>query len=218
MPEIDSIIPRSGSLVYDILVIVSVLSVLIFIRDFVEIFPTANNCLFKWQEATRLEFNLKLRHTRDIVYGVLVLPICLVLDRFFPFPPPFIEGLNPDLHIACTIAIFLVYTLLRRLMRAVCTGRKADALAHNSAFFMFRTLFCIVPPFFLATAGLLTVFGIDETLIKNIVFAEIILSYLILFWRQREILIHYRSGLATILYLCGVEILPVCFVAALWLI
>ncbi len=218
MPEIDSITPRSGSWVFDILMLVSVLLVLLFIRNFVEIFPTATNCLFKWKEAARLEFNLKLRRTRNIVFGVLSLPVCLLLDRFFPFPPPFMEGLSPDLHIICTMGIFFVYICLRSLMKVICTGRKADTLAHNGAFNLFRTLFCIVPPLFLLTAGLLTVCGVDETVVKNVVLLEIGLSYLVLFWRQREILIHYRSGLATILYLCGVEILPIGFVAAFWLI
>ncbi len=211
-------LPRSGSWVFDILMLISALLVLLFVRDYIEILPTAGNCLFKWKEAARLEFNLKLHRTRNEIYFVLTLPVCLLLDRFFPFQPPFMESLNPDLHVLCTIAIFYVYVSLRSLMKLICTGRKADALAHNGAFFLFRTLFCIVPPVFLATAGLLSVIGVEENLTKNIVFAEIGLSYLILFWRQREILIHYRSGLATILYLCGVEILPICFVAALWLI
>ncbi len=217
MPDL-SFINIGESWVYDILMLVSVFLVLIFIRNYVQIFPTAVNCLFKWKEAARLEFNLKARRMRNLIYYMLILPICLMLDKFFLYPPQFMESLNPNLHIVCTIGIFYVYTLLRALMKVICTGKKADALVHNGEFHLYRTLFCIVPPLFLATAGLLTVIGVDETLTKNIIFYEIILSYVILFWRQGEILIHYRSVLATILYLCGVEILPVCFVAALWLI
>ncbi len=213
MPETDSI-----NVVYDILILVSVLLALISIRDFVEIFPTATKCLLKWKEAARLEFNLSARRTRNMVYYVLILPTCLMLDRFPMSQPSFMAHLNPILHIACTIVIFIVYTWLRLLMKNVCTGKKADVLAHNGAYYLFRTLFCITTPFIIATAGLSTLAGVSFQTVLNIVYVEILLSYILLLWRQREILIHYRSGLATILYLCGVEILPVCFVALLWFV
>ncbi len=203
---------------FNILAIVSVLLVLVTLRKDIAIYPALVKSLLKWKEPLHLEFNYRTSHDRNVCFAVLIPPLCLMLDRYGIAFPSFMAGIHPSLHLAATIVIFIIYILLRRLMKYVCRSRKTDRLAYEAVFMLFRTVFCIAVPACLATLGILLAAGVPALVIRTVILDELALFYILLLWRQGEILIHYRSVLTTILYLCALEILPLSFLVILWIV
>ncbi len=212
--------PRTFSTdpLFNSLAVVSVLLAILLVRKYIDILPAVFRSLFKWKESLRLEYSVRLGRDRNMVYAALIIPACLMLDRYSVGFPSFMSGIHPALHLAGTFLIFFVYLSLRALMKAVCRRRMTDALAYKAVYCLFRSFFCIAVPLCLATVGILTVAKVSAYVVRTAIFDEIVISYALLLLRQREILSHYCTVLTTILYLCALELLPAGFLVILWIV
>ncbi|MCD8313029.1 MAG: hypothetical protein LUC24_02610 [Bacteroidales bacterium] len=200
----------------NILAILSVVLIICIIPRFINVIPSALRAIFKWKESVSIEYNVKLCRDRNIVYASLLIPACLMLDRYLPSFPRFMTSLHPALHLLVTFAILLVYTRLRAIMARLCKKPKTDSLGYTAAIRLWRSVICIAVPICLATAAVMGFAHSSAEIVKTVVFYEIILFYILLTVREWEILKHYCSVLTTFLYLCALEILPAAFIVILW--
>ena len=113
-----------------------------------------------------------------------------------------------------TVGVFLAYLLLRTVCSALIrpprlSGTAADAVRRSPwNYFILLTLLMLL------TVGLLYIFRPSDTVVRITLYAETALFFLLSLLRSGQILASGFSGLTTILYLCGLELLPAAALAA----
>ncbi len=200
----------------DILVIISVLMVIIFLRKITGIFPVALRSLFKWKECLHLEYSVRLSRDRNVSYAVLILPFCLLMNRCAVSLPSFMTGLHPILHTVLTILIFFIYLWLRDLTHHVFRPRKIDPLVLTASKHIFRSTFVIAVPFLLAVFGILSLTKLSANITNVVILDVTVLFYFLYLLRKWEILVHNCTVLTTFLYICALEIPPALVLAIMW--
>ena len=195
-------------MVTDILSFISILSAMLVLRSLVSIFPSLVACLVRAKECFNLEASVKLSRSRDILASVMILPFCLIVNRFDVIGTGVSAGLSEDLRIAMTIGVFIVYFIFRiatyRLFRPQRLPKKTYQTAGKAA----HTFFAILTLLLLTVAGIMTVAGTDETTIKNAILWISAGIYGLFLIRKFQIFTSNCSVFAAFLYLCALEIIP----------
>ena len=178
------------------------------LRSLVSIFPSLVACLVRAKECFNLEASVKLSRSRDILASVMILPFCLIVNRFDVIGTGVSAGLSEDLRIAMTIGVFIVYFIFRiatyRLFRPQRLPKKTYQTAGKAA----HTFFAILTLLLLTVAGIMTVAGTDETTIKNAILWISAGIYGLFLIRKFQIFTSNCSVFAAFLYLCALEIIP----------
>lgn len=199
----------------DILVIISILAGLSVINRIVRILPSTFNCLGRWKGILTFEFSTRLCRDRDIVFVALIPTVCLLTDRHWIYFPDFMSGMGLHLHMILSTCMVLLFMLIRLMMRSIIHLRDVEKLSAIASHNIFRTVLILTTLLCLATLGILSIFGVPEPKIDLVLFIEAAVFYAIFLLRKGQILAHCRSVFSTILYLCGLEILPVGILTAL---
>lgn len=189
-----------------ILVVLSVVLLLVFLLDIIRFLPTASYCLKRAKGSINLEHSLSEAKNRNSLALLFILPFCLIIDRV---------GLISRDYIQATWSVFSVmglltaYCLVRLLAYTLCYPRKktsADtAIAAHRAIF---TFFIVLTEILLITMGILSLFHAEIELSRKVVLWEITVLYALAFLRTGQILAVDCNGFSTILYLCGLEVVP----------
>ena len=178
------------------------------LRSLVSIFPSLVACLVRAKECFNLEASVKLSRSRDILASVMILPFCLIVNRFDVIGTGVSAGLSEGLRIAMTIGVFIVYFIFRiatyRLFRPQRLPKKTYQTAGKAA----HTFFAILTLLLLTVAGIMTVAGTDETTIKNAILWISAGIYGLFLIRKFQIFTSNCSVFAAFLYLCALEIIP----------
>ena len=195
-------------MVTDILSFISILSAMLVLRSLVSIFPSLVACLVRAKECFNLEASVKLSRSRDILASVMVLPFCLLVNRFDVIGTGLSVSLSEDLRTAIIIGGFIVYFIFRiatyRLFRPQRLPKKTYQTAGKAA----HTFFAILTLLLLTVAGIMTVAGTDETAIKNAILWISAGIYGLFLIRKFQIFTSNCSVFAAFLYLCALEIIP----------
>ena len=195
-------------MVTDILSFISILSAMLVLRSLVSIFPSLVACLVRAKECFNLEASVKLSRSRDILASVMILPFCLIVNRFDVIGTGVSAGLSEGLRIAMTIGVFIVYFIFRiatyRLFRPQRLPKKTYQTAGKAA----HTFFAILTLLLLTVAGIMTVAGTDETAIKNAILWISAGIYALFLIRTFQFFTSNCSVFAAFLYLCALEIIP----------
>ena len=69
-------------MLFDILALISALTAILLLGRLVNIFPSLMACTIRWKESVNLESSVKHSLDRDMLSIAMVLPFCLVADRF----------------------------------------------------------------------------------------------------------------------------------------
>ena len=145
---------------------------------------------------------------------VSVLPFCLIADRFGLFRPSFWELIPAEWSAAATVGVMFSYLLLRLLCGAMVHLPRVDASTDAAVRKGPWSHFILMTILMLATVGLLGVCGVPDSVLRPILYCEMLLSYLLSLLRTGQILAGSFSVLTTILYLCALEFLPTAAMAA----
>lgn len=194
--------------VIDTLTVISIFAIIISLKKLVNVIPSMLTCLFRWKEAFNLEYSVKLSRDRDLFFLIFIIPFCILATKFSLYNPDFISGLGTTLRLLSTTGIFIAYLLLRRLLNVIFRSRDIDSNAYTAAVKLFPTYFCIISMACLISAGILSYTTLPEQTIRQVLYVEICVIYLIFIFRKSQIFGHYCSVFSTILYLCSLEILP----------
>ena len=195
-------------MVTDILSFISILTAMLVLRSLVSIFPSLVACLVRAKECFNLEASVKLSRSRDIIATVMVLPFCLLMNRFDIIGTGLASGLSDNLRILVIVGGFIVFFLFRiatfRLFRPQRMPKKTYDTAGKAA----HTFFAILTLLLLPVAGIMSVIGVEEATIKSAILWLSAGIYGLFLIRKIQIFTSNCSVFTAFLYLCALEIIP----------
>lgn len=197
-----------------IAIVLSVVLVLVYLKDIIRLIPPLLYALDRKRGGESLEYNVSAARMRNTVALIYTLPFCLIADYCGAYRPGFWSMVPPEWSSAATLGVMLAYFLLRRLCYAAIRPGKmsAESLAtlKHSLYNYFIALVSVAVP----TIGILPLFSVREDIISTVFLTLTGLAFAFATVRAWQILKSRRSPLPTILYLCGLEILPAAAVVA----
>lgn len=198
----------SDVLVNRILILVSIVLILNHLLDLFRLTPPLLYSYSRARGAEALEQSMGATRVRNRIALSLILPFCLVLDRFHVLRPTFVDTIPAGWSVPVTLGLVLSYLILRDLCFLFFRGRHLDkktaAIArHNLSNYLMLAL----PILLLQTAGLLLARVPDET-ICAVMRWTLLAVWAFFLVRSEQILHAHCSGFLTFLYLCALEILP----------
>ena len=133
---------------------------------------------------------------------------CLIADRWELVNPSFKMRLNPELHLLLTSGMVAGTLILRQLLYLASkfrsrTSEYAQTLRHT----LYNYLI-LLTSVMLLTVLLLVALRVEDSVIRMVLYVECIVFYLVHLIYTGQILRSRCGTLATILYLCALEILP----------
>lgn len=197
-----------------VLVVTAVLIGIAGLRDLLRLLPELLYCFSRPRASVSLEYNTSVVRMRNTAALISILPFCLLADRFGLFRPELWSAVPEEWSAPATVGVFLAYLLLRTVCSALIrpprlSGTAADAVRRSPwNYFILLTLLMLL------TVGLLYIFRPSDTVVRITLYAETALFFLLSLLRSGQILASGFSGLTTILYLCGLELLPAAVLAA----
>lgn len=197
-----------------VLVVAAVLIGIAGLRDLLRLLPELLYCFSRPRASVSLEYNTSVVRVRNTAALISILPFCLLADRFGLFRPELWSAVPEEWSAPATVGVFLAYLLLRTVCSALIrpprlSGTAADAVRRSPwNYFILLTLLMLL------TVGLLYIFRPSDTVVRITLYAETALFFLLSLLRSGQILASGFSGLTTILYLCGLELLPAAVLAA----
>lgn len=214
LPEFQSPAEWNDLLPNKIAIVLSVVLVLIYLKDIIRLIPPLLYALDRKRGGESLEYNVSAARMRNTVALIYTLPFCLIADYCGAYRPGFWSMVPPEWSSAATLGVMFAYFLLRRLCYAAIRPGKmsAESLAtlKHSLYNYFIALVSVAVP----TIGILPLFSVREDIIRTVFLALTGLAFAFATVRAWQILKSRRSPLPTILYLCGLEILPAAAVVA----
>lgn len=197
-----------------VLVVAAVMIGIAGLRDLLRLLPELLYCFSRPRACVSLEYNTSVVRMRNTAALISILPFCLLADRFGLFRPELWSAVPEEWSAPATVGVFLAYLLLRTVCSALIrpprlSGTAADAVRRSPwNYFILLTLLMLL------TVGLLYIFRPSDTVVRITLYAETALFFLLSLLRSGQILASGFSGLTTILYLCGLELLPAAVLAA----
>lgn len=214
LPEISSTADWNNLLTNRIAIVLAVALVLIYLKDIIRLVPPLLYALDRKRGSESLEYNVSTARIRNTVALVYTLPFCLAADRCGIYRPGFWNMIPPEWSSAALLAIMLAYFLLRASCYTVFRPKKMStevfATLRHSLYNYFIALVSIAVP----VIGILPQFGVADTSVRTVFEVLTGLVFIFALARAWQILKNRRSALSTILYLCGLEILPAAAVVA----
>ena len=197
-----------------ILCCVAIILVLITIVDTLNIFPDLASCIGRWRPCLIIEHSLSLARLRNQAAAAFSLSLCLLADRFALYRPGFFRVLPQGWSAAGVIAVFCVWLLLRKSMFKVLRFGYIPSDQKNAIHCTLFTFLILAGIVMLPVAGMMSLSGIPENVIRIVLWSIFGINWLISLVRTGQIIADCHSGLPTFLYLCALEILPAGLVAA----
>ncbi len=195
-------------MLFDILALISVLTNIILLGRMVNIFPSLMACTLRWKESVNLEASVKHSLDRDLLAVAMILPFCLVVERFRLYIPDFMAAFGPDLHLAATIGVFIVYLLIRTTVSKMIRPQKMQPKTYRTGGRASFTFFIILTIILLAMGGLMSFIGTEEAIIRNAMLCVSAFIYALFLLRKLQIFTSGGSFFTAFLYLCALEIFP----------
>ena len=192
-----------------IAVMVTIILLIMTLPDLIRLYPQLLRCLSRWTGNLELEHSVSLARTRNNVALVAGVAVCLIADRWQLADPSFRQAAPESFRLAITSALLMGTALLRRLFYV---ATKFRSLTNEYAATLRQTIFnylILLTSLMLVTVLLLAALRAPDIVVRNVLYAECAVFYLVHLIRFTEIL-RFRCGiLATFLYLCALEILPI---------
>ena len=190
-------------------VVLTIVLLIVELLDYLRVFPHLLRCLPRWKGNVELEHSVSLARTRNTVALVAALIFVLTADYFSLVAPSFRLQVSPEWRLVVCAGLLAGMIIVRRLCYLATPMRsRTSEFASTMRHTIYNYLILLVS-FMLPSALLLAAIGMDLSAARTVLIAEIAVFYLVHLIRSSQIL-HSRYGsLATILYLCALEILPV---------
>lgn len=192
-----------------VFVVLTVTLILLEIADLLRIFPQLWRCVSRWKGNLEVEHSVSVARTRNTVALPAVLIITMLSDRFLLINPGFGTFVSPSWHLMMTFGIVMLALFLRWLFY-LCTPLRSKTSEYASTLrhviFNYLILLSLL---MLASALLLMALKVPSAAVRGVLLAESAVVFILHLRRTSQILSSRYGSLATILYLCALEILPV---------
>ena len=197
-----------GVCVSDILSVLCAIACVIFLKRLYCVFPSMAACIFRWKEALALEYSVSLSRDRNLFFVLMVIPLCIVIDRYGIYAPDFLDFLPGEWHIAGVTVCITVFILIKRFLFRVTKLKKTPKETYCAAGGVFLTFFALAAVLISLSAGILSHLPVCEDVIKKVIFYELTSFWVFSLVRKGQIFANNCSIFSTILYLCILEIVP----------
>ncbi len=195
-------------MVFNILTLISVLLIITLLRRLVNIFPSLMACMIRWKESVNLEASVKNSYDRNIIAVGMVIPFCLVAERFRIYELPFMESMDENMRIGVIAGIFAVYFLIRNLASMIVQTRKSRKKTYDTAHKAAYTFFITLTLALVATGGILSFLNVGPDTIRIAMIWISAVIYALFLLRKAQIFTSSFSIFTSFLYLCALEIIP----------
>lgn len=190
------------------LIVISAVLLALNLRNIYHIAPHVAKCMSRWRWNHTVEASIQLGRTRDTVAMLLVIPMCLVADRFGLFNAEILQRVPEMWSAAAVVGVFLLFMACRFIIYQMLETRAKSPSTFLVAHKCGRTYFILLGAAILAAAGICLVAGAQDAVTKRvllIVAGAVILDYLI---NRGQILSSVCNPFATFLYLCALDFVP----------
>ena len=195
-------------MVTQIISFLSILTVMLLLRNMVSVFPSLIACVIRTKENMNLEASVKLGRNRDLIAASMIPIFCLIVSKYKLYDISFLNGYLQDARFGLTVAIFAAYVLFRmavcRLIKPQRIPKKTYTTAANAS----RTFFIVLTLALLSCGGIYSILGLDTGSARNAMLWISAIIYFIFIIRKSEIFISCCSVFTAFLYLCALEIIP----------
>jgi hypothetical protein len=190
-----------------ILVAVFVLLMIVLLPTFLQLLPFIADSLLRARGSAALENSVRVSRDRNTVALVMMLPAFLLAFRYRLYDPSFISAHTGDTRLWLIGACLTGYLLLRLFIYLLLKPRRRYEnyqVAHHASF----TFFILMVLLLLLTAGILSLFKIQDSAMRVVLYAETAFVYLVFLLRRTQILSSSCNHFRTFLYLCALELIP----------
>ena len=191
-----------------ILIVAAILLLVIALSDYLHIFPYILRCVTRPREHVHIQHNMSLVYTRNYVALTLVLPFCLMADRYFLYTPSFAGFVPAGWSVAVPAVAIGAYLIVRRLLFALVKPRRFTAELEEAYHFALYNFFIALVSLMLLTLAVLWPFSLPDMTLRSVLLAEIGLAFVLSLGHTMQILSLHCSALGTFLYLCALELIP----------
>lgn len=190
-----------------ILVAVFVILMILLLRTFLQLLPFIADSLSRARGSTALENSVRVSRDRNTVAMVMMLPAFLLAFRYRLYNPDFIAAYSGDARLWLIGACLTGYLVLRLIIYLLLKPRRRYEnyqVAHHASY----TFFIIMVLILLITAGVLSLFNIQDSAMRLVLYVETAVVYLVFLIRRSQILALSCNHFRTFLYLCALELIP----------
>lgn len=191
-----------------IAMVVFIALVLIDLADMLRTMPKIWDCISLWRANLGLEHSLSTARSRNNSALVMSIGWVLLMDCYGIYPAKWLQNLGYGWSAAATAGVLIVFLALRRLCFQAFKPKRMNGEELRAVHNAMITYFIPQSILMLCSAGILNIIGADSSLICMIIRYEIAACWIFDAMRTGQILSGKVSSLATILYLCGLELLP----------
>ena len=179
------------------------------LADLIRLYPDLLRCLGRWKGNLDLEHSVSKARTRNTIALVSGLAMCLVADRWGLVAPSFKLVLPAEWQLAVTSGLIVGTVLLRRLLYLGSNFRSLTSEFSQTLRHTIYNYLILLVSLMLVSVVLMVALKVPDTAARAVLYVEAALFYVIHLVRTGQILRSRFGTLATILYLCALEILPV---------
>ena len=190
-----------------ILVAVFVVLMILLLRTFLQLLPFIADSLMRARGSNALDSSVRVSRDRNTVALVMLLPGLLLSFRYRLYDPSFVAAHHGDERLWLIGACFAGYLLLRLIIYLLLKPRRRYEnyqTAHHASY----TFFIILVLLAMFTAGILSVFKVDDGIVRLILYIETAVVYLVFMIRRSQILSLSCNHIQSFLYLCALELIP----------
>ena len=211
-----SLLPLWGDVLTNrILAVVAVVLLVAALPDLFRLMPHLLFCYDRSRGAVSLQHSLSVARTRDMVAHAFVMAMALVADRFALLDADFLRQVPAGWHAPATIGLVAAFLFVRLLCHLTLRPRRLngeEAAALKGNLYNYVIPMAVIA---LMTIGILTLARVPDALIRRVLIGECAVLWAFFLLRSGQILATRCAGFSTILYLCGLEILPTALLTAL---
>ena len=188
------------------------LIILFLLPELYKLFPSVTGCFIRSRGNIEVEHSISTARSRNLCARALVIPFLLASSRYGLFTPEFLAGWDrPWLNLAELTGIAAAFLAVRRIIHAMLLSIGKLRFGHDELYAVTRGIlnfFILFMLLALPSICLLRAFSASDIAVRMLLWTEMALFWGVSTVREGQILSSGCSGLATFLYLCGLEFIP----------
>ena len=196
-------VPISVSVVIAVFVVLMIL----LLGTFLQLLPFIADSFLRARGSAALENSVRVSRDRNTVALVMMLPAFLLTFRYRLYDPEFIAVQSGDARFGLISACLTGYLVLRLIIYLFLKPRRRYdnfQIAHHASY----TYFILLVMLMLITAGAMSLFKVQDSLMRLVLYIEMATLYFLFLLRRAQILSLSCNHFRTFLYLCALELIP----------
>jgi len=169
--------------------------------------PYLFGALTGWKATARLNQSMRLSRERNILFHLAFLPFCLISSRFSLYHIGIMDGMPPHMVTLISLGVAFIYLGVRQLLAvffapSYCMEQWKIAKTNLPNGFILITLLAII------YCGIAAFAGIPDDTSRRVLLYIAAIVFIVIFYRNFEILSWKGRRFKGFLYLCALELAP----------